>query len=161
RVWSTPLVGLGLRAAAELAETLRATRDTEGHDALIERVAPLVQRSVDLRRGWLSPSGHAWLAAADADAAGLGVASASGTWSTAVSAWDRAGDPYELAWARYRLAENTLRRAGVKADVAGDVQAAWTTARRLRAAALSEAVETLARRARIPLAAMVEPDAAD
>jgi DNA-binding NarL/FixJ family response regulator len=40
----------------------------------------------------------------------------------------------------------------VKADVAGDVTAAWTMARGLGAAPLVEAVEVLARRARIPLA---------
>ena len=99
----------------------------------------------------MAPSGLAWLAAAEADAARLDQRSDPASWAAAVEAWEAAGDPYELAWVRYRLAESELRRSGVKADVAADLTAAWATASRLGAAALIAAIRLLARRARIPL----------
>jgi DNA-binding CsgD family transcriptional regulator len=151
RIWSAPLVGLGFRAAAERADTLRTNHDESALAALLERVAPLRARIAELRGGAMAPSGLAWLAAAEADAARLDHRSDPASWAAAVAAWQTAGDPYELAWVRYRLAESELRRSGVKADVATDLTAAWATAGRLGAATLIAATRLLARRARIPL----------
>ena len=151
RIWSAPLVGLGFRAAAERADALRTNDDEPGLATLLERVGPLRARIAELRGGAMAPSGLAWLAAAEADAARLDQRSDPASWAAAVEAWQTAGDPYELAWVRYRLAESELRRSGVKADVATDLTAAWATASRLGAAALIAATRLLARRARIPL----------
>jgi DNA-binding NarL/FixJ family response regulator len=78
-------------------------------------------------------------------------------WAAAVRAWDAAKDPAEAAYARYRLAETSLRQAGIKADVAAEVQAAWRAAASLHSAWLDRQVGTLAKRARITL--REEPDA--
>ncbi|HEY7969584.1 MAG TPA: AAA family ATPase [Candidatus Limnocylindrales bacterium] len=161
RIWSTPLVGLGLRAAAERADTLRTNHDEPGLAALFAQVAPLRTRIAELRGGAMAPSGLAWLAAAQADAARLDQRADPESWAAAVQAWEAAGDPYELAWVRYRLAESELRRSGVKADVGADLTAAWATASRLGAAALIAATQLLARRARIPLIEAVADDAGD
>ena len=152
RIWSAPLVGLGFRAAAERGDALRTNRDEPGLADLLARVAPLRAPDRGVARRREAPSGLAWLAAAEADArAGSTSASDPASWAAAVEAWQTAGDPDELAWVRYRLAESELRRSGVKADVAADLTAAWDTASRLGAAALIAATRLLARRARIPL----------
>jgi DNA-binding CsgD family transcriptional regulator len=74
-------------------------------------------------------------------------------WRRAIGAWGADIDPFEAAYARYRFAETELRRSGVRADVSTELVAAWRTAVGLGAAALQRAIEVLARRARVPLAA--------
>jgi DNA-binding CsgD family transcriptional regulator len=77
-------------------------------------------------------------------------------WARAVAAWDGVLDPAEAAYARYRNVETALRRTGIKADVATELEIAWRSAVRLGAAPLRADIEILARRARIKLD--VDPD---
>ena len=82
------------------------------------------------------PSGLAWLAAAEADAARLDQRSD----ADVVDAGRRGlGSGRAIRTSSPRsasgLAESELRRSGVKADVGADLTAAWATASRLRAAA--------------------------
>ena len=60
-------------------------------------------------------------------------------------------DPAEAAYARYRNVETALRRTGIKADVATELESAWRSAVLLGAAPLRAEIEILARRARIKL----------
>jgi DNA-binding CsgD family transcriptional regulator/tetratricopeptide (TPR) repeat protein len=150
-LWGVPLIALGLRAAAERAESLRAARDTTGLAALEPRTVRLRGLVEELGDRIGTRSGKAWLATARAEAARLDQVPDTDAWRSAIAAWEEAGDPAETAYARFRFAESELRRAGVKADVREELLAGWRTALRLRAAWLRSAIEVLARRARIPL----------
>ena len=151
-LWGVPLVALGLRAGAELGESLRADQDEAGLTDLRKRTAPLRGLTTSLPSRIVTPGARAWLATAVAEAGRLDGVIDPEPWIEAVAAWDLAGDPAEGAYARYRAAETTLRKLGVKAAVGPELIAAWRTATRLGAGWLREAIETLARRARIALA---------
>lgn len=150
-LWGVPLVALGLRAAAELAESLRADQDEGGLADLRQRTASLRALAVALPPRLVTPGARAWVATASAEAGRLDGVIDPEPWIEAVAAWDAAGDPAEGAYVRYRAAETTLRKLGVKAAVGPELIAAWRTATRLGSAWLREAIETLARRARIAL----------
>jgi DNA-binding NarL/FixJ family response regulator len=67
------------------------------------------------------------------------------------AAWDRLGQPYPAAYARWRQAEALLARRGPRAPATDALRQAHRTAERLGAAPLRREVESLARRARIGL----------
>ena len=160
-LWGVPLVPLGLRAAAERAEVLRAAKDVAGLAALLARTAPLREHAALLAGRVVTASGTAWLATATAETARLDQLIDPEPWARAIAAWDAALDPAEAAYARFRFAETELRRSGVKADVATELLSAWRSATALRAAWLQDAIAVLARRARIPLLAdLVAPSRA-
>jgi len=151
-VWGIPLLALGLRALAELAETARATRDEAGLADAIGRLAALRTRLVSAAKLTLPPSARAWVATALAEVARGNATATPESWTSAIEAWDAVPDPAEAAYVRFRHAEDALRRTGVKADVAAELEAAWRTTVRLGAAPLRTEIETLAGRARIKLA---------
>ena len=103
----------------------------------------------------------AWVATATAEIARAHGSATPEAWAAAIAAWDAAPDPAEAAYVRYRHAEDALRRSGVKADVAAELQAAWRTTVQLGAAPLRAEIETLAGRARIKLEAEPRTNAAD
>jgi DNA-binding CsgD family transcriptional regulator/tetratricopeptide (TPR) repeat protein len=150
-VWGIPLLALGLRALAELAETARASRDEAGLADAIQRSATLRKRLVAAAEQTLPPSAVAWVATATAEFARADGSATPETWTAAIAAWDAAPDPAEAAYVRFRHAEDALRRAGVRADVAAELQAAWRTTVQLGAAPLRADIEVLAGRARIKL----------
>jgi DNA-binding CsgD family transcriptional regulator len=156
-VWGIPLVALGLRAVAELAETARANHDEAGLADVRIRSGVLRDRLASVAERALTPSARAWVATAQAEIARADGSSNPGSWAEAISAWDAVPDPAEAAYARFRHAEDSLRRLGVKADVAAELDAAWRSAVQLGAAPLRGEIELLAKRARIRLEAA--PDA--
>ena len=152
-VWGIPLLALGLRAFAELAETARATRDAAGLAAAAERSDVLRKRLSSAAELTLPPSGMAWVATATAEIARADGSATPESWASPIAAWDAAIDPAEAAYARFRHAEASLRRTGVKADVAAELEAAWRATAKLGAAPLQAEIEVLAGRARIKLGA--------
>jgi DNA-binding CsgD family transcriptional regulator/tetratricopeptide (TPR) repeat protein len=152
-LWGVPLVTLGLRAAAERAEALRADRDDAGLIELQDRVISLREHAAALTPRVVTAGGAAWLTTAEAERDRLDGAPDPEPWRKAIAAWGGGIDPFEAAYARFRFAEAQLRRAGVKADVATELVDAWRTSVALGAAALRGSIEVLARRARVPLAA--------
>ena len=78
----------------------------------------------------------------------------------AIEAFDVVPEPLDAAYARFRFAEAGLRAHGLRADVAGELQEAATTAAAAGARPLAEAISGLAGRARIPLEAIAAPDEA-
>jgi DNA-binding CsgD family transcriptional regulator len=102
----------------------------------------------------------AWVATATAEIARANGSATPESWTRAIAAWDAAPDPAEAAYARFRHAEDALRRSGVKADVAAELEAAWRTTVELGAAPLRAEIETLAGRARIKLEAGPQAGAA-
>jgi DNA-binding CsgD family transcriptional regulator/tetratricopeptide (TPR) repeat protein len=159
-VWGMPLVGLGLRAVAELAESARANRDEAAMAAVTTRTAALLERFATVAELALTPSARAWVATATAEASRIEGSTDPEPWTQAIAAWDSVPDPAEAAYARYRHAETALRRTGVKADVATELESAWRSAVQLGAAPLRADIEVLARRARIKLDAAPDAGAA-
>jgi DNA-binding CsgD family transcriptional regulator/tetratricopeptide (TPR) repeat protein len=156
-VWGIPLIALGLRAVAELAETARANHDEAGLADVRSRSDVLHQRLASVAERVLTPSARAWIATAEAETARADGSANPDRWAEAISAWDAVPDPAEAAYVRFRHAEDTLRRSGVKADVAAELEAAWRSAVRLGASPLQAEIQLLAKRARIKLEAA--PDA--
>ena len=150
-LWGVPLVTLGLRAAAEQAEASRATRGGDGVPP-DPRVTSLRTHAASLAGRVVTGGARAWLTTAEAERSRLDGVIDGAPWRAAIEAWDAGGEPWEAAYARYRFAETELRRSGVKAAVAAELQAAWRIALALGAAGLRQAIEVLARRARVTLA---------
>ena len=165
-VWSAPLVAMGLRAAAEAAETARATTSRAGRDSgaagdLEPEVAQLAGRVPDLETRAVTRSSRAWLAMARAEALRAAGTRQQAAWSEVAEAWDTVPDPWLAAYARFRAAESALRAEGVRADAATQLRAAHAIAETLGAKPLAGEIAALASRARIDLAAGrgVEPAA--
>jgi DNA-binding CsgD family transcriptional regulator/tetratricopeptide (TPR) repeat protein len=150
-LWGTPLVGLALRALAELAESARASRDDAALDDGRERSTVLRARLADLAARATTPSSRAWVATANAEVRRVDGTASDDAWPAVATAWDAVPDPAEAAYARFRAAETALRRSGVRADVAEMLRAAHATAAGLGAKPLQASVEALAQRARVRL----------
>jgi DNA-binding CsgD family transcriptional regulator len=142
-----------LAARADRAARLRATGDAAGADADAAAGAALLAvaregASYPARpQAVLGPEGRGWLARCEAEYARL-------TGTNSPDAWERVlaefgpGYVYETARAQWRLAE-ALVEAGRRDEAAAVWRAARDTASRLRAAPLGQALDDLARRARL------------
>jgi DNA-binding CsgD family transcriptional regulator/tetratricopeptide (TPR) repeat protein len=150
-LWGMPLIGLGLRAVAELADAARANRDAAALVDVDARARVLRERFAALSDRATTPSARAWVATASAETSRIAGSTDPAPWARAVAAWDAVPDPAEAAYARYRTAEAALRRSGVKADVALELEAAWRTTVELGATPLRSEIELLATRARVKL----------
>jgi DNA-binding NarL/FixJ family response regulator len=155
--FAAALYPLGLRAEADAAERARDRR-AEDEEADARRVAAeLLESARALSTPW-GPEFGAHLAACEAEWTRVTGASDPERWQAAVEAWDKAGQPYPAAYARWHLAEALLAAADrEQADRA--LREAHATAVRLGARPLREQLEQLARRARIDLAAVAAPEA--
>lgn len=151
--WGMPLVCLGLRAAAEDAEGAIAARDDARLAAIRAAAAPLRDGLAGFRERATRQSGVAWLATGDAELGRIDGSMSPKPWAAAITAWDAGLDPLEAAYARYRFAEAGLRSSGVRADVSAELLTAWRSMAGLGCTPLQGQLETLARRARIPLGA--------
>jgi len=159
-LWTAPLVGLGLRAAAELSEAARAHRSGEGiRDA--GAAAETLRAHLDRIATRVSTaSGRGWVALARGELARLEGETSAAAWQQAIEAFDAVPAPIEAAYARYRAAEAGLRAAGVRADVADLVRGAAAVAEASGSRPLAEAVAILAARARIPSRAAASAETA-
>jgi DNA-binding CsgD family transcriptional regulator len=102
-----------------------------------------------------APGSSALLAIGQAEFSRLqGGRSPDGTraWEVAVAAAHAAGNPYSVAWARWRLAEALLAQRDARAATT-EVRQAHETAERLGAAPLLAELEALAARARLDIRA--------
>jgi DNA-binding CsgD family transcriptional regulator len=115
------------------------------------RAALLRERFATLADRATTPSARAWVATALAEMSRLDGLTNPEPWARAIEAWDAVLDPAEAAYARYRNVEAALRRTGIKANVATELEAAWRSAVQLGAAPLRSEIEVLAKRARIKL----------
>ncbi len=164
---NTPLLhGLAVRAAAELALAARDRRDTEREAAARARGAAAaadLERLLDDERfaGHHPPEARAELALAHAELARGDAAAEAEAFAAAEPAWAALGNPARLAYVRLRRAEGLLD-AGDRAAGAEALAAAAEAARPLGASAVLEAIEALARRARLTgqIATAPEPDRA-
>jgi DNA-binding CsgD family transcriptional regulator/tetratricopeptide (TPR) repeat protein len=142
----SPLLVLAIQAAAEVAEAARAARE----DAEVAAsVAPYVAELESLAAS--APMVAALRAHALGEASRLDGESSPECWADAAARFAEIPDPFGVAYARYRTAEAILRRDGVKAEVGELMRDAAEEAAGIGALPLYRSIETLARRARVPV----------
>ena len=155
--YTPPLYSLGLRAEAELAESVRAHRrdpDPARADALLTGLDALLNATP------ATPDALAHRALAAAERSRVDGTPAPARWAAAVGAFEALGEPYPAAYGRWRGAEATLLAGGGRPAAARELAAAHAVASALGARPLREAAEALARRARLELTAVAAPDSA-
>ena len=163
------LAAAGLRVEADAADQARAERDETGV-AEARRNAAAIMAAVERIAGILGvPAGDgpdrrdrsagppsrtlalSLLCRAEADR--LEETDIAARWVSVADTFDAIGRPYPAAYARYRAGAATLRDRGDRADAQAVLSAAHTVATRLGARPFVEEIKTLARHARIDLAA--------
>jgi DNA-binding CsgD family transcriptional regulator/tetratricopeptide (TPR) repeat protein len=156
-IFGASLYALGLRAAADRAELAHARR---AGDEVLE--ARLVGNALAGElRARMSPEGadgtvptprtEAQAMLGVAELARLGGRSDPDLWAAAAEAWERLGESYPAAYARWRQAEALLLGGLVREQVEPSLRAAYATASELGAAPLRTQIEALARRGRLHL----------
>lgn len=78
------------------------------------------------------------------------------SWTAAIEAWERLGDRFRIAYARYRLAEALCAARGARARAAEIAKEARRVAAELGAELLVVEIDALGRRARLDLSAKAE-----
>jgi DNA-binding CsgD family transcriptional regulator len=153
-----PLLVDGMAAAADLAESGRAFRDSErvsraelAGATLLEQVRALAGDGAAPGAAD-TPSVKAAVATAEADASRLRGASDAALWTAAAAAWDAVPMPYPAARARARAGEAILLVRGPRDEAATLLRDAHASATALGAAPLREHIEAVAGRARVELA---------
>ncbi|MFL6269984.1 MAG: AAA family ATPase [Actinomycetes bacterium] len=154
---AAPLYALGLRAAADRAELARARRDDEevlearraGDTLAGELRARLSPEGAD---GALpTPRTEAQAVLCQAELARLDGRTDPDLWEASAKAWERLGEPYPTAYARWRQAEALLLGGVGREQVEPSLRAAHQTTVGLGAAPLRAEIEALARRGRLDL----------
>jgi DNA-binding CsgD family transcriptional regulator/tetratricopeptide (TPR) repeat protein len=159
--WIGELVVLGTRAAADLAAAPGADRIAAGRRA--DELLAALEAAVDeaARTGTIfEREADGYRATATAERARVDGAPVSAAWRAAAATWDRLGQPYPAAYARFRAGEAALLGGEAREPATVDLREAARVARELRATPLLSAVEDLARRARLALAHDAPPRAA-
>ncbi|HEX6023144.1 MAG TPA: AAA family ATPase [Solirubrobacter sp.] len=145
-LYTPPLYSLALRVEAEAAEHARARRrPPDGR-----RAGALLAAFEALAADTTAPGALAHLALARAEYARVGDEATAQEWADAAAAFT---EPYPAAYARLHEAEALLLRGGDRSGAQRALAEAHETAVALGAHPLREAVEALARRARLDVAA--------
>src|SRR5215213_6342989 len=155
--FAAPLFVLGLRAAADRAERARAHHG-HGEAAEAGRVGTALAGELRARMAPASgdgtvptPRAGALAVLGEAELARLEGRGDPGPWAAAAAAWERLGEPYPAAYARWREAEALLLGGLPRERVEASLRAAHRTAGELGAAPLLAEIEGLARRGRLDL----------
>jgi DNA-binding CsgD family transcriptional regulator len=150
--FAAPVYALGLRVEADLAELARARhpRQPAPDDATATTLLDRLREAAAGPAAAGLPELAAWQATALAEQTRQQGRPDPAAWAAAVAAWERLGQPYQVAYAGYRQAEALL--ATGDRDTATQVlgRAAEVT-RRLGARPLDGEIQALARRARLDL----------
>jgi DNA-binding CsgD family transcriptional regulator/tetratricopeptide (TPR) repeat protein len=150
-----PLLALGLRACADLALVARARKSdealaealrqgTEYRDLMRSR-----QKAVRGTRQTPGPQSAAWSALGEAEWCRLLGDSDPAAWAASVEAWERLGQPYQAAYARFREVETLVAAHADRSRAAAVVANVISVTSALGAEPLREEAETFGRRARI------------
>jgi DNA-binding CsgD family transcriptional regulator/tetratricopeptide (TPR) repeat protein len=153
-LWWPLLKAIGGEADhADAARRRRRTAEAEGAVAAGHRFAQVLRRSAHAAIGAdrAGPMVRAQLRSADAEESRLEGRSDPARWAAVVEARSDIEQPWELAYARYRLAEAMLASGAPTEDAAAPLRAAHSVASELGATPLRLAIEALASRARIQL----------
>ena len=146
-----PLFSLGIRAAADAAE---AAARPDRHaaraacDAMLSRLEALLARHP---AGRAPPAALGHQALCRAEMSRLVREPDPVLWRTAAASWDVLRDPYAAAYARWREGEAVLATGGPRRAAGSALRPAHATAAGLGAKPLTDAIERLARAARVPV----------
>jgi ATP/maltotriose-dependent transcriptional regulator MalT len=152
--YAWPLLWLGMRVEADEATRSRDRRERVPAENT-QRCAELARIAAQLAAPALPSRGYQALVAAEhARATGTDETRA---WSEAIAAWQRAGEPYPMAYALLRLAEAHCA-TGDRQPAAQAVQQAHAIAERIGAAPIAAEAAALARRARLSLDPAMAPE---
>jgi DNA-binding CsgD family transcriptional regulator len=158
----TPAMGaLGIQALADRvadAQTRGARVDVDKARLLARGLVEEVERAAAgpaARGGRCAPRVVAFEAQCKAEASRLSESEAS-LWEQAASCWETAGEPYPIAYCRWRQADALLAGRSGRAAAVDCLQSAWEVATRIGAEPLRDSIEGLARRARVELRAVEE-----
>jgi DNA-binding CsgD family transcriptional regulator/tetratricopeptide (TPR) repeat protein len=149
--YAAPLYALGVRAEADRAELARARHPSQPAPddgtaaALLDRLGQAAQGPA---AGL--PELAAWRATALAERTRQQGRPDPAAWAAAVAAWERLGQPYRAAYARFRQAE-ALLAAGDRDSATTVLGRAAEVTGRLGAHPLDGEVKALARRGRVDL----------
>ncbi len=152
-----PLLVVGMAAAADLADNGRAFRDPAAVTAAKAAAEGLVDQARTLAGGTAdatpTPSIIATIATVEAERTRLEGKSESDAWVVAAEAWDAVPMPFPAARARARAGEAVLLARGPRDEAAKLLREAHAAADSLGALPLRTAIEAIATRSRILLAA--------
>ena len=150
---------IGARAAADLAEQARSRRDRPAVDAALRRGEALraarheiLARMLEHEHGRQAAMTIAEGALADAEDTRLRGSSDAAAWAAARESWAKVMRPYLEAYAAWREGEAHLDGRRPARGGRAALRSAHATASDLGARPLREAIESLAKRARIDLA---------
>jgi DNA-binding CsgD family transcriptional regulator len=152
-----PMLALGVRAAAEVAERTRGRRAAATVEAArrqaLEHLAMMQAIRDEIAARWPAHLRLAdpFLALCQAEATRLEGRSDAATWGLASDLLHDLALPYAGAYARYREAEALLSARRDTARARAALRDAFVTARSLGAAPLRVAIEAVARRGRVDL----------
>jgi len=156
--WKGWLFRILARAEADLAVRARRRKRIAEADAAAARAEATVSELEHLNRGSVSYRDRhggelaASLALARAEASRAAGRQEPPLWADAAQEWEVVGRPFEIAYARWREGEALLGAERPRSNARDRLSEAWSIARLLGAAPISDAVEKLAARARIRLA---------
>ena len=143
---------VALRAEADRAEAARpGGNDLSDTRAMADQLITQMRQMAEAADAPL-PETVAWLATAEADYARAHGRDHAQTWAGVAKEWDRIGQPYPAALARYRQADALLRHRGDRGQAATVARAALEVADRLGAEPLAADLRRLAQRGRLDLA---------
>ena len=155
--WKGWLLRILARAEADLAVRARRRKRLAEADKAAARAEATVSELEDLNGGPVSYRDRhggelaASLALARAEAARAVGRHEPLLWADAAHEWAVIGRPFEIAYARWREGEALLGAGRPRSDARERLTQAWSIARHLGAAPISDAVANLASRARIRL----------
>ncbi|MEV1114580.1 AAA family ATPase [Actinosynnema sp. NPDC049800] len=149
------LAALGVAGHVEIAARARRRKDHAAEEQAVlagRELAEYARATAEMgspRSGELGPEGRAWLARAAAEESRLTGAGEADLWRRAVDGFGF-GSVFEQAVCRWRLAE-ALLGADRRDEAAAELRLASAVADELGAAPLREALDLVARRARVAL----------
>ena len=148
RYW-WPVLWLAMRIEAD-----EATRFRDLREAVPARITEQCARimSVSATLPTLAPPAEGYKALVAAEHARAAATYSVGYWAEAAAAWERASEPYPLAYALLRLAE-AHESAGERDEAATAVQRSHAIADNLGATPIAAEAAAIARRSRLPLEA--------
>jgi DNA-binding CsgD family transcriptional regulator/tetratricopeptide (TPR) repeat protein len=146
-----PLVALGLRVLADLAADALAARDPAGAAQFVAEAGRLAATLPADEPAARTEAVGGWFALAEAERTRAAAADSTAIWAALAARLDTIPDPWLSAYARFREAEAELRAHGMRGRAAEPLAEAHAIALRLGAEPLRRDVESLARRARVPL----------
>lgn len=155
------LAATGLRVEADASAMARARHDVDGVEearSRARRIADVVERMAVVVgvRGTSRPSrAVAFTLQCRAEARRVDDADTTGAWTAVADAWAAIERPFPAAAARYRAAAATLRDRGARDEATVLLAGARETAVRLGSRPLLDAIDTLARQARLDVAPML------